>query len=712
MRLRRRTTLWLLVFSMVFVHWDVARSYFLEGFRWPDGNITMELQAGSNQISLIDGLGSWNTSAEDALAIWNSQVSRVHFTVVRNSAAPIGPHNGKNNVFFSSTVYGQSFGGSDVLAETEWWTTTNSIATEADVIFNTQAGTILSNTSCWNSYRGPLRTCSASFGGQLLDFHRVSLHEFGHVLGLDHPDSHGQHVLAQMNSFMSDLDTLAADDIAGVQAIYPTDTTPPTVSITSPTSASGYTASGTVLTIGGSAADNIGVTQVLWANSRGGSGVASGTTSWSASVGLQKGQNIIAVTARDAAGNSTIDVLTVNYLSYDVNGDGLPDLIWRNAATGANVVWYLNGTNIIGQDSLPPVTDLAWQLVANADLNGDGQLDMIWRNSATGANLVWYLNGATLIGQASLPTVTDLAWQIAASADVNRDGSPDLIWRNTTSGANTVWYLSGTTIIGSASLPSVADLTWQIAASADLNLDGFPDLIWRNSVSGANLVWYLNGTTVVSQASLPSVVDPTWQLVAALDVNRDQTPDLIWRNAISGANVVWYLSGTTLIGQASFPTVTDLAWRVMGPVLSQVPSDLNGDRHTDLVWRNTGTGANVVWYSERHRAPEPSESPERGRPGLADRCDNRRQWRHASGLGLAQHCDRSECRLVLEWRDASQSGQSAFCPRPDLANRGRGRHQRRHPSGPDLAQHGHRCKRGLVFERRNVDQSSQPPFGS
>jgi hypothetical protein len=46
------------------------------------------------------------------------------------------------------------------------------------------------------------------------------VHELGHVLGLAHPDDHGQHVDAIMNSITSDRETLSSDDIAGGQSLY------------------------------------------------------------------------------------------------------------------------------------------------------------------------------------------------------------------------------------------------------------------------------------------------------------------------------------------------------------------------------------------------------------------------------------------------------------------------------------------------------------
>ena len=88
--------------------------------------------------------------------------------------------------------------------------------------------------------------------------------------------------------------------------------TPPTVTITSPTSASTYSTSNPLLTLGGTASGNAGVTQVTWANSRGDSGTAIGTTTWTASgIPLRLGMNVLTVTARDAVGNAATAELTV-----------------------------------------------------------------------------------------------------------------------------------------------------------------------------------------------------------------------------------------------------------------------------------------------------------------------------------------------------------------------------------------------------------------
>jgi hypothetical protein len=109
--------------------------------------------------------------------------------------------------------------------------------------------------------------------------------------------------------------TANGDTISGIVTATGTgsaDTTAPSIAVTSPTSASTFVATGPSLALGGTASDNVGVTQVTWTSNRGGSGTAAGTTSWSVgAIALQAGTNIITVTARDAAGNSRPATLTV-----------------------------------------------------------------------------------------------------------------------------------------------------------------------------------------------------------------------------------------------------------------------------------------------------------------------------------------------------------------------------------------------------------------
>jgi len=120
-------------------------------------------------------------------------------------------------------------------------------------------------------------------------------------------------------------------------------------------------------------------------------------------------------------------------LRGDFNGDGNPDVVWRNTTTGENELWYLQNTTLVGAAVLPTVADTAWQIVAVADLNANGKPDLVWRNSVTGYNVIWLLDGATFLGQVLLPPIPDLTWQIVAAADINRDGKPD-VSRGLTSG--------------------------------------------------------------------------------------------------------------------------------------------------------------------------------------------------------------------------------------------------------------------------------------
>jgi alpha-tubulin suppressor-like RCC1 family protein len=168
---------------------------------WTPGGIPMQIKLGGSTL-LSDGT-SYSTSLQAAMQTWNQYLGTVQFVpqIVPESSTQTDY---VNDIYFSSTIEGEAF-GSGVLAVTLTYRSPSVFEiVEADIIFNT--------AWTWDSYRGNLREPE--------DIRRVGLHELGHVLGLTHPDEHGQNTSALMNSTASNLDGLTADDIAGAQSIY------------------------------------------------------------------------------------------------------------------------------------------------------------------------------------------------------------------------------------------------------------------------------------------------------------------------------------------------------------------------------------------------------------------------------------------------------------------------------------------------------------
>ena len=94
----------------------------------------------------------------------------------------------------------------------------------------------------------------------------------------------------------------------------PPDTTAPRVGITFPTDAQEAATTQAQVNLSGEADDDRAVTRVSWANSRGGSGEATGTRAWHANgIVLQPGVNVLTLTAEDAAGNTGTDTLAVTF---------------------------------------------------------------------------------------------------------------------------------------------------------------------------------------------------------------------------------------------------------------------------------------------------------------------------------------------------------------------------------------------------------------
>ena len=250
------------------------------------------------------------------------------------------------------------------------------------------------------------------------------------------------------------------------------------------------------------------------------------------------------------------------YIRKDLNKDGRVDSMWRNYATGANRVWYMDKSKKLGEGLLPAVTNTNLRIAGTGDFNGDGKVDILWRHYGTGANLVWLMDGIRRLGIVSLPEATDKNLKIAGTGDFNRDGKVDILWRHYGTGANTVWYMDGVTLLGEGLLPALTNTKWRISGTGDFNRDGKVDIVWRDYGSGSNWVWYMDNLTRLGAAKLPAVLNLNWEIAGVVDLNGDWKVDILWRDYASGANWVWYMDNAKQIGAAKLPLETDLNWKM------------------------------------------------------------------------------------------------------------------------------------------------------
>ncbi|MEA5570119.1 Calx-beta domain-containing protein [Calothrix sp. UHCC 0171] len=276
----------------------------------------------------------------------------------------------------------------------------------------------------------------------------------------------------------------------------------------------------------------------------------------------------------------------------DFNGDGNPDLVWRNYQTGENAIWLMKGTALEQGVSLIKVDDINWKIEQIADFNGDRKLDLLWRNYRTGENAIWLMNGTTLDTGVFITKVDDINWKVAGVADFDNDGKVDILWRNYQSGENAIWFMNDTAIKQAEFITTVEDVNWKIAELADFNRDGKVDILWRNHSSDTNAIWLMNGKTLVEGVFIDKANDVKWQIEAVNDFNRDGKVDILWRNYGSGENMIWLMNDTTLERKVFINKVDDINWKI------EHVSDFTNDGKVDIVWRNYSTGVNTIWQMD------------------------------------------------------------------------------------------------------------------
>ena len=289
--------------------------------------------------------------------------------------------------------------------------------------------------------------------------------------------------------------------------------------------------------------------------------------------------------------NSSVSLFAA--VRHDHDGDGKADILWRNTSTGQTYLYPMNGTTILGSEGfLRTVADPNWQVAGIGDFDGDGEADILWRNAATGENYIYFMDGKAIKpSEGYIRTVADLRWQVAGIGDFDGDGKDDILWHNAATGENYIYFMDGKTIKpGEGYLRTVADTRWQIAGVGDFNGDGKADIAWRNSATGENYLYLMNGTSIAAEGYFRTVADTRWQIVGVGDFDGDGKVDIVWRHTATGENYLYPMNGTTIKASEGYlRTVADANWRIAAC------GDYDGDGKSDILWRNVATGENYVY---------------------------------------------------------------------------------------------------------------------
>jgi hypothetical protein len=273
----------------------------------------------------------------------------------------------------------------------------------------------------------------------------------------------------------------------------------------------------------------------------------------------------------------------------DLNVDGRSDMLWHNSSTGQVYRILMNGLILGGQAMVYAEPNLAWRIVGDADFDGDRIADLLWRNTATGQvyQQRFGANGRPADG-AFIHTEPNAAWKIVHTPDLDGDGRADLLWWNSTTGQVYAMLMNGFGITSQGFVVTEPDTAWRIVAVGDFAAASKKNqLVWRHKTTGqVRLMTVTASGGVFGQSSALIYTEPAaaWKILGAPDLDGDRKSDLLWRNEATGRIYAMLMNGPAIASEGTVYMEPNLAWKIVAQ------GDYNGDGKADLLWRNDSTG--------------------------------------------------------------------------------------------------------------------------
>jgi autotransporter-associated beta strand protein len=292
-------------------------------------------------------------------------------------------------------------------------------------------------------------------------------------------------------------------------------------------------------------------------------------------------------------GHWNTNVTWVDVQTGDFNGDGLTDIVGRNAQTGEWNVALSNGstftTSVWGSWSANPA--VTWVDVKVADFDGNGKADITGRWLQAGT---WYTalsNGTSFTTTAWATWSATVTWEDVKVGDFNGDKKADITGRYGAAGQWWTGISTGTSFTTSLWDTWAADspnVTWADVQVGDFNGDGMADITGRWLQSGQWWTSISNGNGFSHTLWTTWNAKVTWVDVKVGDFTGDGKADITGRYLEGGQ---WWTGQST--GSAFISNLWD-TWPAAAATWVDVQvGDFNGDGLPDIAGRSQQNGQ---WY--------------------------------------------------------------------------------------------------------------------
>ena len=192
-----------------------------------------------------------------------------------------------------------------------------------------------------------------------------------------------------------------------------------------------------------------------------------------------------------------------------------------------------------------------------------------------------------------------------------------ILWRDS-SGSLKSWQLEGNTIVANstfdASTSSQVPSTLQIVSTGDFDGDGVSDILWRDTATSTMRIWLMaNGTQIKDGGDL-TIQDSTgqpisrpsqWIVGAIGDFDGDRSTDIMWRNTVSGEVLLWFMNYSSGTSPNLKPSMTvakevSVAASVSSDWIVAGTANADGKFGQDILWRNTSTDQISIYALSRN----------------------------------------------------------------------------------------------------------------